>query len=110
MLLNHHSVRHKLATSSNSKHDRVFIASIYWNNEKILQSHWNKAVVDLVTFLGPQNVFVAALENGSWDNSKSALKELDDRLAMFEVHRSIILDNTTHKDEVSRLPLHNAKG
>jgi hypothetical protein len=91
MLLNHHPVRHELATSSNSKHERVFIASIHWNNEKILRSHWNKAVVDLVTFLGPQNVFVAALENISWDNSKSALKELDDQLAMYEEHRSIIL-------------------
>ncbi|KAF2118219.1 polysaccharide export protein [Lophiotrema nucula] len=92
------------STSAYSKRERIFIGSIHWNNEAILRSHWNKAVVDLVTFLGPENVFVAVLESGSWDDSKGALRELDAQLAQLDVPRSIVLESTTHADEMSRTP------
>jgi hypothetical protein len=100
-------LRQRVSLASNpSNHERVFIASIHWNNEKILRSHWNKAVVDLVKYLRPANVHVAILESGSWDDSKGALRELDAQLAQMDVPRSIMLEDTTHEDEISRCSLH----
>src|ERR1700712_3371764 len=59
---------------------RIFIAALHWNNEPILRSHWNNAVVEMAKAFGPDNVFVSIYESGSWDNSKGALRELDRRL------------------------------
>ena len=84
--------------------DRVFIASIHWNNEAILRSHWNAAILNLVQHLGPENVYVAILESGSWDDSKGALRELDAELEQLGVERSVELEQQTHKDEIERLP------
>ncbi|KAL8413562.1 hypothetical protein RB594_004996 [Gaeumannomyces avenae] len=81
---------------------RVYIASLHWNNEAILRSHWNAAVLDLARALGPENVFVAIHESGSWDRSADALRELDAALADLGVARDIVLDPTTHKEEVER--------
>lgn len=83
--------------------ERVFIASTHWNNEAVLRSHWNNALLDLIRHIGPQNVFVSILEGGSWDKSKDALSELDTELERMQVPRSVILDTTTHKDEVNRI-------
>jgi Cryptococcal mannosyltransferase 1 len=83
---------------------RVFITSLHWNNELILRSHWNAAVIELVKTLGPQNVFLSIYESGSWDDSKGALRELDYQLGLLGVPRSIILDETTHLDEISKAP------
>ncbi|KAH6856101.1 glycosyltransferase family 69 protein [Chaetomium sp. MPI-CAGE-AT-0009] len=80
---------------------RVYIASLHWNNEKILRSEWNKGVVDLVNTFGPDNVFVSVYESGSWDNSKGALRELDRDLDTIGVPRKIILDDETHKDLIN---------
>jgi hypothetical protein len=43
---------------------RIFIASIHWNNEAILRSAWNQALLDLVECLGSNNVFVSVYESG----------------------------------------------
>jgi hypothetical protein len=98
-LLNRLPQRVSLALNP-SNHERVFITSIHWNNEKNLRSHWNKAVVDLVKYLRPANVFVAILESGSWDDSEGALRELDAQLAQMDVPRSIMLEDITHNDEI----------
>ncbi|KAF2128532.1 glycosyltransferase family 69 protein [Dothidotthia symphoricarpi CBS 119687] len=99
-----------LLASTPTNHERIFIASIHWNNEAILRSHWNKAVVELVKSLGPKNVFVVVLESGSWDDSKGALRELDAELAQLDVPRSIMLEETTHADEMHRTPSPNETG
>ncbi|EEP81276.1 conserved hypothetical protein [Uncinocarpus reesii 1704] len=83
---------------------RVFIASIHWNNEAILRSHWNDALLDLARTLGPENVFVSILESGSWDGSKDALRILDDELEKLGVERKVVLEETTHQDEIDRVP------
>ncbi|KAK1836525.1 polysaccharide export protein [Podospora conica] len=83
---------------------RVFIASLHWNNEAILRSHWNKGVLDLVETLGPDNVFVSVYESGSWDDSKGALRELDRDLEKAGVARRIVLDNETHEDLLKSKP------
>ncbi|KAK4505662.1 hypothetical protein PRZ48_003627 [Zasmidium cellare] len=84
--------------------EKVFIASIHWNNEAILRSHWNQAVVDLAKEIGRENVYVSIQESGSFDDSKAALRQLDTQLHEAGISRKIILDNTTHFDEVSRTP------
>jgi len=86
------------------KPPRVFIASIHWNNEKVLRSDWNKGVVGLVNALGPDNVFVSVYESGSWDDSKGALRELDNELSKLGVGKKITLDETTHADLIRGPP------
>jgi hypothetical protein len=81
--------------------ERVYIASIHWNNERILRSHWNDAVIALANALGRENVFVTVYESGSWDDSKGALRELDMALAAHKIRRNITLSGTTHLDEMS---------
>ncbi|EGS21769.1 uncharacterized protein CTHT_0036360 [Thermochaetoides thermophila DSM 1495] len=83
---------------------RVFIASLHWNNEKILRNGWNKGVVDLVNTLGHDNVFVSVYESGSWDKSKDALRELDQELGRIGVGRKIVLEETTHADLIKGPP------
>lgn len=84
--------------------ERIFIASMHWNNEAILRSRWNQAVLDLVKHLGADNAFVAVLESGSWDGSKAALQELDAELQQMSVPRSFIFDAVTHKNATERIP------
>ncbi|KAI5368423.1 hypothetical protein J4E82_010787 [Alternaria postmessia] len=81
--------------------ERVYIASIHWNSEQILRSHWNDAVIALADALGRENVFIAIYESGSWDDSKDALRELDAVLAALDIRRNITLSETTHLDEIS---------
>ena len=84
--------------------ERLFIASIHWNNEAILRSHWNRAVLHLVEHFGSENVYVSILESGSWDDSKGALRLLDEELGRWKVDRTIVLDKTTHADEIGATP------
>jgi hypothetical protein len=81
--------------------ERVYIASLHWNTEKLLRSHWNDAVVALANALGRDNVFITVYETGSWDDSKGALKELDLALGAHNIRRNITLSPTTHLDEMS---------
>jgi hypothetical protein len=97
-------VRASLDERPRSKHRRIFIASIHWNNERIIRSHWNKALIDLIRYLGKENVFVSILESGSWDNTKGALQELDAQLGEMGVQRKIMLDHVTHTDLINQTP------
>ena len=83
---------------------KIFIASIHWNNENILRSHWIPGVLGLARHFGKDNIFVSVQESGSWDDSKGALRELDQSLEEAGVRRSIILDETTHADEIGKPP------
>ena len=94
---------HRALESANPT-EKVFIASTHWNNEAILRSHWNAAVVALAKHLGPNNVYVSVYESGSYDDSKGALRLLDRELGELEVQRTIVLDETTHVDEMAKAP------
>lgn len=83
------------------KRERIYIASVNWNNELILRSHWNKALLELVSKLGPENVFISIYESGSYDNTKGALRELDWQLERMRVPRNITLSPVTHEDEMA---------
>lgn len=91
-------------SQTNKPIQRVFIASTHWNNEAILRSHWNSAVLSLSKHLGPENVFVSIVESGSWDDSKGALRELDADLGAIGVKRKLVLEDTTHADEMGKEP------
>ena len=83
---------------------RIYISSTHWNNEKALRGFWNQAVVHLVQHVGPANVYISIYESGSWDDSKGALRLLDQELERLNVNRTIILDETTHQDEIDKPP------
>lgn len=106
-------VRHRLLESDHAnpilpaKQERVYIASIHWNNEAVLRNHWNDAVVALVKTLGPTNIYLSVFESGSWDQTKDALRELDLALEQISTPRNITVSETTHKDEISATPAEN---
>lgn len=79
---------------------KIFIASIHWNNEPILRSNWNLAVLALVDYFGAENVYISVYESGSWDESKEALRALDNDLEKKGVQRTVRLNETTHADEL----------
>ena len=84
-----------------SRDERIYIASMHWNNEAILRSHWNDAIIQVAKTWGPDNVFVGVFESGSWDNTKGVLEQLDNELDRLGVRRNITLSDTTHQDEIS---------
>ncbi|KAJ5596944.1 hypothetical protein N7450_003402 [Penicillium hetheringtonii] len=84
--------------------ERIYIASVHWNNELILRSHWNQALVDLAWKLGPGNIYISIYESGSYDNTKGALMELDRQLDRMQIPRNITLSPVTHQDEIAAPP------
>ena len=82
----------------------VYISSIFWNSAAILQSSWNKAIVQLAEELGPKHVFLSIYESGSWDSSKEQLRHLEQTLKDRGIAHRIILDQTTHENEINREP------
>ena len=92
----------KKKVSPDIRKHKIFIASIHWNNERILRSNWNLAVLDLVEYFGKENVYISVYESGSWDESKNALRVLDQDLERLGVERTITLDETTHADELQK--------
>lgn len=93
-----------------TRKDRIFIASMHWNTELILRSHWSAALLELVRYYGVDNVYISIVESGSLDDTKGALKDLDVELGKLGVERSIELLDVTHKDEVERIPNPDEEG
>lgn len=84
------------------RNQKIFIASIHWNNARILRSNWNRAVLDLLEYFGVHNIHISIYESGSWDESKDALRALDNDLEDLGVKRTITLEETTHTDELRK--------
>jgi hypothetical protein len=103
-------VRHRLYNADNAqpdqlkKNERIYIASIHWNNGPVLRDYWNDAVVKLAETIGPENIFVSVFESGSWDDSKAALFDLDNALDRIGVRRNITVSDVTHADEIAAPP------
>jgi hypothetical protein len=91
---------HALTKRTPRPHERIYIAAIHWNNGPILKSHWNNAVISLVDTFGPENIFVSVYESGSWDDSKNALRQLEQALERRGVPHRVELSETTHRDEI----------
>ena len=80
---------------------RVYIASMHFNNGEILKNYWNDAVMGLTETFGPSNVFVSIYESGSWDDSKEVLQELDAQLEKKGVPHRVEVSDVTHQDELN---------
>lgn len=105
----HHSIvhgdrQHLLRSGSGvaRPRERIYIASMHWNNAQVLKDYWNDAVIKLTETFGADNVFVSIYESGSWDDSKEALRTLDKELERRNVPRRVEVSDTTHLDEISR--------
>jgi hypothetical protein len=103
-----HLIQHQTnAPKANKPHhaprtkERIYIASVNWNNEAILRSHWSRALLDLSSKLGPENIFISIYESGSYDNTKGALRELDWELERLRIPRNVTLSPVTHEDEIA---------
>lgn len=83
-------------------HERVYIASMHFNNGDVLRNHWNDAVVRLTEAFGPSNVFVSIYESGSWDDSKEVLRDLAAELERRNVPHRVDISDVTHHDEMTR--------
>ena len=94
--------RNEEQSSPDVRNQKIFIASIHWNNARILRSNWNRALLDLVEYFGVHNVHVSIYESGSWDESKDALRALDNELEDLGVKRTITLEESTHADELKK--------
>ncbi|RKU41164.1 hypothetical protein DL546_003624 [Coniochaeta pulveracea] len=90
----------------------VYIVSVHRNTEAILRSAWSKAVLDLVTYLGPSNVYFSAIESGSQDGTKDALKELKSALDSKGIGNTIELGKTAWEQmaEIENRPQERQKG
>lgn len=104
LILNRISAADLVPHTEPPRKERIFIASTHWNNEPILRSHWNQAVYDLASKLGPDNVYISIYESGSWDNSKGALMDLDAELEHLHIPRTIATSHITHADEIKAPP------
>jgi len=61
-------------------------------------------VLELAEHLGPENIYISSYESGSFDNTEGALRELDAALERMGVQKTIVLDKTTHREEVEKTP------
>ncbi|PFH59366.1 hypothetical protein XA68_12474 [Ophiocordyceps unilateralis] len=89
-------------TDPSRPHERIYIASMHFNNGDILRHHWNDAVIRLTEVFGPANVFVSILESGSWDDSKELLQELARELERRGVPHRVEISDVTHHDEIAK--------
>ncbi|KAI1615781.1 cryptococcal mannosyltransferase 1-domain-containing protein [Exophiala viscosa] len=87
------------------QNQKIFICAQFWTSAQVIQDRWGQALLDLIGVLGKQNVYVSIYESGSLDNTKDILRELEKVLVENNIPRSVILDPTTHEDEVNAGPL-----
>ncbi|CAK1361229.1 hypothetical protein CB0940_03378 [Cercospora beticola] len=84
--------------------EKIFITSIHWTSENMLRYNWIPQVIELTKAIGRENVFLSIYESGSLDDSKGALRELDAQLEAAGISRRIVLENTTHLEEMEKRP------
>jgi hypothetical protein len=90
--------------------ERIYIASLAWNDEEILREYWIPALLDLVSHCEKGDIYVSILESGSWDGTKDALRGLDTELEKLGVERSVVLSDRTREDEINPVPAEVEKG
>lgn len=98
------------STSTDTKHEKIYIASLHWNGQKLIHDYWAPAVLDLVRHFGKDNVYVSILAGGSLDGAEGALWELDLELERLGVERNVEIREQTHADEVNRVPEEGEEG
>jgi hypothetical protein len=86
--------------------EKIFIASIHRNTEYALRIFWNEALLNLIQYLGPENVYVSIIESGSQDDTKGALRDLQEELGKLGVGTMFDLgmDMYEQADELANVP------
>ena len=90
--------------SGRANTEKIFICALPWNNEIILRTHLINQIRDLVHALGNDNVYISIFENGSFDGTKPALRDLQRELEELGVRNKMILDDVSHQDIVNQRP------
>ena len=92
------------------KTQKIFITGLAWNNEILFRTHLSQQIVDLVRTLGVENVYISIYENGSYDRTKDALRELTLSLEDLGVRSTITLDETSHEEIIKGRPIEPKAG
>ena len=90
--------------------EKIFITSLPWNNEIIFRTHLTNQIRDLIHALGASNLFFSIYENGSFDGTKDALRDLHKELEALGVRSRVILDDESHQDIVNSRPSEAKEG
>jgi len=90
--------------------EKIFLAALPWNNEYVLRTHLINQIRDLVLALGVGNVYISIYENGSYDGTKDALRDLHRELDDMGVRCRVILDDLSHADIVNARPKEPTEG
>ncbi|KAI0814920.1 cryptococcal mannosyltransferase 1-domain-containing protein [Irpex lacteus] len=75
-----------------AKGEKIFIAANFYNNHEVLP-YWTATLMDVIAYLGPDNVAVSIVESNSDDQTPELLLHLDDRLAELNVKRRILIQD-----------------
>jgi len=84
--------------------ESLFIASLHFNDADLLRRRWIPALLELLEQCEKGKVYISILESGSWDDTKEALRELDEELGRLGVDRRIFLEDKTREDELEGRP------
>ncbi|GJE89691.1 glycosyltransferase family 69 protein [Phanerochaete sordida] len=76
-----------------AKGEKIFIAAALYNNQDVLP-YWTRTMLDVITYLGTNNVYVSVVESNSDDRTPDLLRELDAALAQRNVRRRILISDT----------------
>ena len=98
------------STDSQINTQKIFITALAWNNEILIRTHYINQLRDLVRALGIPNVYISIYENGSYDGTKGALRDLHSLLEELGVKNRIVLDETSHEDIVRARPTEPKEG
>lgn len=90
--------------------EKVFITGLAWNNEILLRTLLGNQIRDVALALGVGNVYISIYENGSYDGTKDALRDLHAMLEAMGVRNRITLDETSHEDIVKGRPTSPKEG
>lgn len=108
LLLNHQSSYPRLKSLSAAGGiqgtQSVYIASTQWNSGDLLQHHWIPSLLQVVSELKAANVsvYVSIYENGSWDATKSILRQLRQSLEDAGVENHVEIDDESHEKIITQ--------
>eukprot|EP01116_Phalansterium_solitarium_P003446 TRINITY_DN14273_c0_g1_i1.p1 TRINITY_DN14273_c0_g1~~TRINITY_DN14273_c0_g1_i1.p1 ORF type:complete len:379 (-),score=85.36 TRINITY_DN14273_c0_g1_i1:101-1177(-) len=79
-----------------------YIAANLYNSEDILPN-FSAELIDVIQYLGTDNVFVSIWENGSKDNTKQLLRKFGQALDTLGVARNFVLDDSPKNTQLNRI-------
>ncbi|KAL8835215.1 MAG: hypothetical protein Q9170_003411 [Blastenia crenularia] len=84
----------------------VFLASSLWNSGALLQDHWIPSLLQVAGDLEAAkiSVFISIYESGSWDSTKSILRQLKLTLDDKSIQNEIVIDDTSHEEVIKQDP------